>query len=72
MLFALLVVGEFDLPHGETILSFVTATVLLSMLAHGFSAIPGAAMYSRKLQPHDEAVEHHPSESHRDKFGAVE
>lgn len=72
LLFALLVVGEFELPHGETILTFVTATVLLSMLAHGFSAIPGAALYSAKLQPHTEAVEHHPSESHRNKFGKDE
>ena len=68
LLFALLVVGEFELPHGETILSFVAATVLMSMLAHGFTAIPGAAMYARKLQSHEEAVEHQPCEGHRNKF----
>ena len=72
LLFALLVVSEFELPHGETILSFVTATVLLSMLAHGFSAVPGAAIYSRRLQVSEEAVEHQPCEIHRDKFSSDE
>ena len=68
LLFALLVVSEFELPHGETILSFAVATVLLSMMAHGLSAIPGAKLYSSQLEGVDGTVEHEPCERHRDKF----
>lgn len=68
LLFALLVVGEFQIPHGETILNFAVGTVLLSMIAHGLSAIPGAEIYARQLGSTDNTIEHLPSESHREKF----
>ena len=68
LLFALLVVSEFEIPHGETILSFAVATVLLSMTAHGLSAIPGAALYARQLTNEDNTFEHKPCEHHREKF----
>ena len=68
LLFALLVVSEFEMPNGETILSFAVATVVLSMTAHGLSAIPGAALYARQLHSAEDAFEHEPCEHHRDKF----
>ena len=68
LLFALLVVSEFEMPHGDTILNFAVATVLLSMVAHGLSAIPGTALYSRQLKSVEDTLEHAPSEDHRDKF----
>lgn len=68
LLFALLVVSEFEMPHGEMILSFAVATVLLSMTAHGLSAIPGAALYARQLKRSEGTLEHKPCERHRDKF----
>ena len=68
LLFALLVVSEFEMPHGEMILSFAVATVLLSMTAHGLSAIPGAARYARQLKRSEGTLEHKPCERHRDKF----
>ena len=73
LLFGLLVVGEFEFPHGETILSFVVATVLLSMVAHGLTATPGAALYSRQLAAlGEEEFEHQHCEQHRDKFTSKE
>jgi len=70
LLFALLVVSKFELPHSETILSFSVATVLLSMMAHGLSAIPGAELYARQLGSAGTPIESQPSESHREKFSA--
>ena len=70
LLFALLVVSEFEMPHGEVILNFAVATVLLSMTAHGLSAIPGAELYSRQLKSSEDSFEHEPCEHHRDKFSA--
>ena len=68
MLFALLVVGEFNLPHEKLIL----LTVVFSMIAHGISAVPGASWYAAQIGKHKEAendpLEHKHSESHRDKF----
>ena len=68
LLFALLVVSEFEMPHVDTILNFAVATVLLSMTAHGLSAIPGAALYARQLKSAEDTLEHEPCEPHRDKY----
>ena len=71
LLFGLLVVGEFEFQHGDMILSFVVATVLLSMFAHGITAVPGANLYARQLERVDDPIEHSPyddEEQHRDKF----
>lgn len=72
LLFALLVVGEFNLPHGEEILTVVVLTVMLSMIAHGISAVPGARLYALLIARHKDAdhgpLEHKHSDSHRDKF----
>jgi NhaP-type Na+/H+ or K+/H+ antiporter len=40
---------EAQLPGEETIKLAVTATVMLSIFAHGFSALPGINVYSRKV-----------------------
>ena len=72
LLFALLVVGEFNLPHGEQILTISVLTVVFSMIAHGVSAVPGASLYAWQIRKHkdpeNDTLEHKHSESHRDKF----
>jgi NhaP-type Na+/H+ or K+/H+ antiporter len=40
---------EPQLPGEETIKLAVTATVMLSIFAHGFTALPGINIYSRKV-----------------------
>ena len=72
LLFALLVIGEFNLPHGEQILTISVLTVVFSMVAHGISAVPGARLYAAHIGKHQDAendpLEHKHSESHRNKF----
>ena len=74
LLFALLVVGNFNLPHGEDILTISVLTVVFSMVAHGVSAVPGARLYAAKIGKHQESetesspLEYKHCESHRDKF----
>ena len=71
LLFALLVIGEFNLPHGEQILTVSVLTVVFSIIAHGISAVPGARLYA-VIGKHQDAdhdpLEHKHCESHRDKF----
>jgi len=40
---------ETHVPGEETIKLAVMATVMLSIFAHGFSALPGIALYTRKV-----------------------
>ena len=40
---------ETHLPGEETIKLVVMATVMLSIFAHGFSALPGIDLYARKV-----------------------
>ena len=72
LLFALLVMGEFNLPHGQKILTISVLTVVFSMIAHGVTAVPGARLYAALIDKHQDAenapLEHKHSESHRDKF----
>ena len=74
LLFALLVIGEFNLPHGERILTISVLTVMFSMVAHGISAVPGARLYAALIGKQQDAEtennppEHKHCESHRDKF----
>ena len=72
LLFALLVIGEFNLPHGEQILTVSVLTVVFSIIAHGISAVPGARLYAAVIGKHQDAdhdpLEHKHCESHRDKF----
>ena len=50
LLFALLVVGKFDVPHGEQIFNIGMITVIFSIVAHGLTAVPGANWYSKALK----------------------
>ncbi len=47
---------EAHLPGEETIKLAVMATVMLSIFAHGFSALPGIEMYARKVTELDAAT----------------
>jgi len=50
ILFALIVLEQGQLEHGAEILGAVTATVLGSVLLHGMSAAPLAAIYGRECE----------------------
>lgn len=47
--FVLMILEEADLPGSRTILLTVTCTVLLSVLAHGVTAVPAARAYGRRM-----------------------
>ncbi len=71
VLYGLLIVDESSAPHREALFTIAIITVLLSVLAHGVSAAPGAAAYARALgrdgrddqgdMPEHGAVTHHPT-----------
>jgi len=51
---------EMHFPGEPTIRSAVMVTVLLSMFAHGLRAMPGIALYARRIESlPDDAPEHH-------------
>jgi NhaP-type Na+/H+ or K+/H+ antiporter len=50
---------EVHLPGEETIKLAVTATVLISVFIHGFSALPGIALYARKVAELDATAPEH-------------
>jgi len=50
---------ESHLPGESTISLAVMATVLLSIFAHGFSAMPGIGLYARKIATLDPAAPEH-------------
>jgi NhaP-type Na+/H+ or K+/H+ antiporter len=65
LLFAILILEEADLPHGQLVFNVVILTVLGSVFAHGMSAAPGATWYgklardaSRCPAEHKAVVEH--------------
>lgn len=70
LLFALLVVSKFDVPQGDQIFNIGVFTVLLSILAHGLSAVPGASWYQAALERvcSPESLERQSSAKHRLKF----
>jgi len=47
---------EVNLPYEITILSAVAATVLLSIFAHGVSALPGTKWYAQQIEKLDETA----------------
>jgi NhaP-type Na+/H+ or K+/H+ antiporter len=70
LLFALLVVDEFDVLRENQIMTIATITVLMSIVAHGLSAVPGVNWYAaccEKIATPD-SVEHQPTVEHRLKF----
>ncbi|NDJ62962.1 MAG: sodium:proton antiporter [Chloroflexi bacterium] len=54
ILYGLLVLEESDLPHGETLLVAMIVTVLISVFAHGITAVPGVTLYVNRLEEMDE------------------
>lgn len=62
--------GETGLPGEATIRLAVMATVLLSIFAHGLSALPGIAAYARAIAPLGEVAPEHAPE--QDKDGSAE
>jgi NhaP-type Na+/H+ or K+/H+ antiporter len=47
---------EVELTYESTIILAVAATVLLSILAHGVSAVPGIKWYAKKVEYLDETA----------------
>ena len=66
LLFGLLVIGEFSLPHEDKILTVVVLTVVFSIVAHGITAVPGATWYVNYLQHNssEDCLENQPCETH--------
>lgn len=48
IVFAVMVLGE-NLPGGDTVVATTACTILLSVVAHGLSAIPLATSYSKRV-----------------------
>ena len=69
LIFGLLVIGEFNLPHADEILTISVLTVVLSIVAHGISAVPGARWYASYLERNasKDCLENQPCESDREK-----
>ena len=59
ILFAFLVLEEMAVAGRETILTVVITTVLLSVLAHGVTAYPGAQWYARRIEGEPRDVAEH-------------
>jgi NhaP-type Na+/H+ or K+/H+ antiporter len=51
---------ELHLPGEATIRMIVIVTVFLSIFLHGFTALPGVSMYTKKLAPVAEGVAQQP------------
>jgi NhaP-type Na+/H+ or K+/H+ antiporter len=66
VLFGLLVVEEGRMPHGELLQGIAMCTAAASVVAHGLSAAPLAALYGRLLAAAPEACpeEHRPATEH--------
>ncbi len=47
LLFAILIINDANLPHGELIFSITLVTVLISIFAHGITASPLAVVYGK-------------------------
>jgi hypothetical protein len=60
-----LIVDEARLPHGEEIFTAALVTALVSIFAHGLTAVPGASAYGRMAASAGECpVEHAPVMAH--------
>ncbi len=55
ILFILLVLEEADLPSGDLIFSVVVFTVLLSIVAHGMTAIPATQWYATRIKKKEQS-----------------
>jgi NhaP-type Na+/H+ or K+/H+ antiporter len=59
ILFGLLVLTEYDLPHRDEIFAVVAITVLLSIVLHGGTALPLAQSYGKRMTGTHEMAEAH-------------
>jgi NhaP-type Na+/H+ or K+/H+ antiporter len=57
IVFAVIVVDDGSIPHPQPIVAAVVATIVLSVVAHGMTAVPGAKWYARWYQDHPERPE---------------
>ena len=66
LIFALLVTREHMFPHGEQLFTIAMLTATLSIVAHGVTAVPGAAWYARIVNAHTckGGCEHEPVMEH--------
>lgn len=58
LLFVLVILRDVELVHSSVVFTVVMTTVLLSILLHGVTAVPGAAWYGRIVSQRPEACEH--------------
>ncbi len=70
LLFGLLILEKSNVPHREEIFPVIIITVVMSVLAHGVTAVPGAKMYARALEKFrdDNLHEHREVTEHRVKI----
>lgn len=52
VLFGLIILEQTDVPHREALFGVVIVTVLVSVVAHGATAYPGARWYAAHLERH--------------------
>ncbi|GAA5505769.1 sodium:proton antiporter [Novipirellula caenicola] len=66
VIFALLVTSKNSFPHGESLFNVAILTATCSVVVHGMTSLPGAALYSRIIQAeaHQERFEHHEVTEH--------
>jgi NhaP-type Na+/H+ or K+/H+ antiporter len=65
-----LILEKSNVPHREEIFPVIIITVVMSVLAHGVTAVPGAKMYARALEKFrdDDLHEHGEVTEHRVKI----
>lgn len=70
LLFALLVVSQFEVPGGQQILNVAMITVVFSIFAHGFSALPASRSYSNSINRicNESSLERQPASDFRTRF----
>ena len=74
LIFILLVTNEHDFSHEPLLLNTVVLTALLSVVAHGISAIPAAFWYGRIMQREENAncCEQQTVHEHSIRYGAID
>jgi len=67
LVFGLLVIRTFNLPHADEILTVSVLTVVFSIIAHGVTAVPCATWYARylKKQSSSDSLENQPCSPYR-------
>jgi NhaP-type Na+/H+ or K+/H+ antiporter len=52
IVFAVIVIDDGSIAHTQPIIAAVVATIALSVVAHGITAVPAAARYARWYEAH--------------------